>query len=218
MRNTKIFAERLRDLRINAGLSQEALGQKCGVTKSSINMYERGERSPKVETLEAIADYFNVDMEYLRGTSDIKNKYRESLGGLPDNIIPLPTMKKIPLIGDIACGTPILAVQNIEDELFAPEDINCDFALRCKGDSMIGANIMDGDVVYIREQAQVNDGQIAAVLIEDEATLKRVYYDHENNMVTLIAENPAVPPRIYQGEALDHIRVLGLAVGLTRKL
>ena len=217
MPKNNIFGERLRDLRISQGLSQEALGRKCGVKKSSINMYERGARQPKIETLETIADYFNVDLEYLRGTSDIKNMYRESRG-LPSNVIPMPEMHKIPLVGDIACGTPILAVENIEDNIFAPDDIRADFALRCKGDSMIGADIQEGDIVYIKEQDEVLDGQIAAVLIEDEATLKRVYYDKAQQMITLIAENPLIPPRIYQGEALDHIRVLGLAVGLTRKI
>lgn len=217
MYKDNIFGERLRELRLSQGMSQEMLGRKCGVKKSSINMYERGARQPKIETLEAIADFFNVDIEYLRGVSDVKNRYREALG-LPQNVIPMPRVHKIPLIGDIACGTPVLAVENIEDEVFSPDDIHADFALRCKGDSMVGADIQDGDVVYIRQQPTVNDGQIAAVLIEDEATLKRVYYDAAGDMVTLISENPAVPPRVYHGEALNHIRVLGLAVGLTRKL
>lgn len=217
MSKNNIFGERLRELRISQGLSQEVLGQKCGVKKSSINMYERGARQPKIETLEMIADYFNVDLEYLRGTSDVKNKY-QAFRGLPSNVIPMPTMKEVPLVGTIACGTPVLAVENIEDTVFMPDDIHADFALRCKGDSMIGADIQDGDIVYIREQRSVDDGQIAAVLIEDEATLKRVYYDALLSVVTLVAENPLVPPLIYQGEAINHIRILGPVVGLTRRL
>ena len=130
----------------------------------------------------------------------------------------MPKMKKIPLVGSIACGTPILAVENIEDEVDIPEEIHADFALRCKGDSMIGADIRDGDIVYIRHQDEVNPGQIAAVLVEDEATLKRFYYDEKAGIVTLMAENPSVAPIVYQGETLNHIRVLGLAVGLTRKI
>lgn len=210
------LSARLKSLREEKGLSQQEMASYIGKSKSSVNMYERGEREPGIEVLESYADFFNVDMNYLIGKSAVKNRYSPTPEA--ENIIPMPKMKKIPLVGSIACGTPILAVENIEDEVDIPEEIHADFALRCKGDSMIGADIRDGDVVYIRQQDEVNPGQIAAVLVEDEATLKRFYYDEKAGIVTLMAENPSVAPIVYQGETLNHIRVLGLAVGLTRKI
>lgn len=126
------------------------------------------------------------------------------------NIIPLPETKKIPLLGTIACGEPILAVENIEDYITVIKSLNADFALTCKGDSMINARIFDGDIVYIRQQDMVESGDIAAVLIDDEATLKRVklYPDH----IVLQPENPMYPPMVYWHEEMNNVRILGKAV------
>lgn len=129
---------------------------------------------------------------------------------LADNIIPLPKTKKVPLIGAIACGEPILAVENIDSYINMAEDINADFALKCKGDSMINARIFDGDYVYIRTQEDVDDGEIAAVLIGDEATLKRVH-KYPGKLV-LSPCNPMYNDLIYQNEQLNEIRILGKAV------
>ena len=122
-------------------------------------------------------------------------------------------MKRIPLIGTIACGEPLLAVENIEGEVDVPEHIRADFALRCKGDSMINARIFDGDIVYIRQQPAVENGQIAAVLIGDEATLKRVrlFEDH----ISLEPENPMYRPIVYWNGDMISVRILGLAVAFT---
>ncbi len=130
--------------------------------------------------------------------------------GTPDNIIPLPKTKKIPLLGTIACGEPILAAENIEALINADENLNADFALRCKGDSMINARIFDGDIVYIREQPDVEDGEIAAVLIGEEATLKRVY--KYPSKVVLRPENPLYDDMIYSKEEMNEVRILGKAV------
>lgn len=127
-----------------------------------------------------------------------------------DNLLPLPKTKKIPLLGDIACGCPILAEENIEALIAAPEHLHADFILKCKGDSMVNARIYDGDLVYIRQQADVDNGQIAAVLIGDSATLKRVY--KYTNKVVLQAENNAYEPLIYIDNELEEIKILGLAV------
>lgn len=127
-----------------------------------------------------------------------------------DNVLPLPKFKKVPLIGAIACGEPILAVENIDSYINMAEDINADFALKCKGDSMINARIFDGDYVYIRTQEDVDDGEIAAVLIGDEATLKRVH-KYPGKLV-LSSCNPMYNDLIYQNEQLNDIRILGKAV------
>ena len=129
---------------------------------------------------------------------------------LPDNIIPLPKNKKVPLLGTIACGEPILAVENIDKYVEMPETVHGTFALKCKGDSMINARIFDGDIVYIREQPDVENGEIAAVLIGDEATLKRVY--KTPSKVVLRPENPMYDDMTYSKEELNQIRILGKAV------
>lgn len=94
----------------------------------------------------------------------------------------------------------------------AGTNINADFCLKAKGDSMIGARIQDGDIVFIRKQSIVENGEIAAVIIDNEATLKRVYYEKDKNKLFLQAENPKYPPLSYEGEELDHIRILGKAI------
>lgn len=124
-------------------------------------------------------------------------------------------MYKIPLLGNIACGAPILAEEHIEEYIDIPKHVHADFALTCKGDSMINARIFDGDVVYIRQQEQVENGEIAAVLLDTEATLKRIYYYPEKNMLLLKAENPKYEDFIYVESELEQIRILGKAVAFT---
>ncbi len=203
------FSERFKELRLEHDLSQQALATQLGLSKSSVNMYERGEREPGLNTLESIADYFNVDMDYLLGKAPATGRYSFDV----DNLLPMPAMRKIPLVGSIACGTPILAEENREGDVDIPEHIHADFALRCKGDSMINARIYDGDIVYIRQQDSVEHGQIAAVLIDDEATLKRVHLFEDH--IVLEAENPQFRPMTFWGEEMRAIRILGRAVAFT---
>lgn len=216
------FSDRFKQLRKERGLTQQGLATELGFTKSSVNMYERGEREPGLESLETIADFFNVDMDYLLGASNTPNRFLAVADGssnpatAPDNILPMPATYTVPLLGTIACGEPILAAENIEDNVEVPEHIHADFALRCKGDSMINARIHDGDIVYIRQQPAVNNGEIAAVLIGDEATLKRVYVYEDH--VVLQPENPAYEPLVYFKDAMQAVRILGKAVGFTSLL
>lgn len=133
----------------------------------------------------------------------------------PD-ILPLPKTKRIPLLGTIACGEPILAEENLEGYVEAADEVEANFALRCRGDSMINARILDGDLVYIREQPDVENGEIAAVLIGDEATLKRVY--KYPGQVVLQPENPQYPPLVYSGEQLQDFRILGKAVAFLSRV
>ena len=216
------FSVRLRALREEAGMSQQDLADKVGKSKSSINMYERGEREPSQELQEFFADIFNVDLDFLLGRSEYRNRYAwlKSLNQstpLPSNIIPLPlTGKKVPVLGTIACGEPILAAENLDGEIDLPEGVNADFALQCKGDSMIDARILDGDYVFIREQPMVENGEIAAVLIGDEATLKRVYINGDQMM--LMAANAKYQPFTYSGDQLNNVRILGKAVWFLSKV
>lgn len=190
-------------------LSQEALAKELGLTRSSISMYELGKREPPLEVLELIADYYNVDMNTLLGKDS-------SQAVLPSNVIPMPKTYSVPLLGTIACGDPILAEQNIIDKVSVPETVKgADFALLCKGDSMVNARIYDGDIVYIHMQDAVENGEIAAVLIGDEATLKRVYYTPGGSRITLRPCNPLYPDYEYAGEELNKIRILGKAIAFT---
>ena len=202
------FGEKLKSLRISRNMTQEELADALDTSKQVISRYETNQRSPKIDIVQQYAERLGVPLTY----------FADNEIPVAANIIPMPTMRKIPLLGTIACGEPLLAAENIECDVDIPEHIKADFALRCKGDSMIGADILDGDIVYILQQDTVENGQIAAVLIEDEATLKRFYWDKAANVVTLVAENPLYPPQVYQGETLNHIKILGRPVGLTRAL
>lgn len=197
----------IKKLRTEHGFSQEELGSMLGVQRAAVQKWESGAvKNLKRETLKKLSEIFNVPP-----SSFIDEDYT-SYG----NVISFPKMSRIPLVGTIACGTPILATENIDGEVTVPEDINADFALRCKGDSMIEARINNGDIVYIRQQPTVDNGEIAAVLIDEEATLKRVYlYD---NTITLVACNSKYQPFVYTGEQLNQIRILGKAVGFTSTL
>lgn len=199
--NIKILRERL-------GLSQEALAEKVGYKdRSSVAKIESGLVDLSQSKIAAFAKALNVTPAQLMGISD------EFTFGLPSNVLPMPAMRKIPLVGTIACGKPILAAENIEDEVDVPEYIHADFALRCKGDSMINSRIFDGDIVYIRKQDVVENGEIAAVLIGEEATLKRVrkYEDH----ISLEPANPMYEPLVYWREDMNSIHILGKAVAFT---
>ena len=214
------FAERLKSLRREKGWSQQRLADELDLSKSSVNMYERGEREPGFETMEAIADLFNVDMNYLYGRTDIKIADPIVLAPkkptIPPGFEPMPKMKKIPLIGSIACGEPITAEQNIERYIGVPAAWRADFALTCHGDSM-SPTICDGDIVCIRCQPEVEQGEIAAVRIGEEATLK--HFHRQGETVMLLADNTAVcPPMVFAGPQLEEIQIEGRAVGFCRGL
>lgn len=203
---------RLKQLREQKGLSMRQVASSLGMPYTTYVNYEKGAREPNSETLILLADFFETSIDYMLGKSLLPSPTDFDL---PLNIIPMPKMNTVPLIGTIACGDPILAAENIEAEVSMPEHVVADFALRCKGDSMINARIHNGDIVYIRQQPTVENGQIAAVLIGDEATLKRVYYYPDSNKLVLNPENPKYEPFIYIGEEISSVRILGLAVAFT---
>lgn len=209
------FKTVLKSLRNSRNLTQEELAQKLNIGRSRISMYESGQREPDFETTELIADFFNVDVDYLLGRTSKTTMLPESMahGELPrfPNVFPIKT-QKIPLLGEIACGQPIFCTEDRESYVEAGTDVRADFCLKARGDSMVGARILDGDLVFIQRDAELENGQIFAVAIDDEATLKRVYYDAKSQVLQLMAENSRYAPLIYTGETLDHVHILGKAV------
>ncbi len=205
------IADRLRDALAIRKMKQADLVAATGIGKSSISTYLSGEYEPKQRNIYKMAKALNVNEAWLMG-QNVEMERNNTIFTIK-NISPMPEMKKIPLLGTIACGAPILAVENIDDYIEIPKHIKADFALTCHGDSMIGARIVDGDLVYIRAQPDVDNGQIAAVLIDNEATLKRVY-KYPNTLV-LRAENPNFRELVYQNQELEEIRILGLAVAFS---
>lgn len=183
------------------------LANASGVSKGSISQYLSGRNKATNDRLYAIARVLRVNPAWLLGYDVDMNDISVFYPGLE----PAPATRSVPLLGTIACGEPILAEENIQDLVQVPSDIKCDFVLRCKGDSMTGARIYDGDLVYIHAQPEVENGQIAAVLIDGEATLKRVYVfaDH----LILRPENPAYKDLVFDNR--NDVRILGLAVAFT---
>lgn len=198
--------DRLKSQRAHKNMTLEEVARKVGVTRATIQKYENGiiANIPS-DKIEALAEALDTTPAYIMG-------WDENQAAVP-GILPLPANKAYPLVGDIACGTPILAEENITEYIQFPGDLNADFCLRCKGDSMVDARIFDGDIVFIRKQVEVSNGEIAAVQIgEDTATLKRVYRSEDGNTLTLMAANPAYAPMVYSGEQLASVRILGKAV------
>lgn len=212
------FADRLKLLRKEKDWSQQRLADELNISKSSINMYERGEREPSFETMESIADLFNIDMDYLYGRTDIRLSdpiLPPASNPIPPGFEPLPQTVRLPRVGQIACGTPILAETNIDSYDNVPQNWHADFTLVCMGDSM-EPKIKDGDVVAIHSTPSVENGQIAAVRIGEEATLKRVFLFEDH--IELRAENPAFATILRMGEAMNEVTIEGKAVGLCRRL
>lgn len=204
------------EYRMKHNISMDRFSELSGISKGYISMLEKnqtqrgGEPSPSFEMYRNVAKTVGMDVDELIRT--VEGKISLVLPAAP-NILPMPEMRKVPLVGTIACGKPILATENIEDYVSIPKDLAGDFALTCKGDSMINARIFDGDIVYIRQQNTVENGEIAAVLIDGEATLKRVKLLPDR--IILEPENPLYDPMVFRGEEMNTVRILGKAVAFT---
>lgn len=196
--------DNIRIRRESLGMTQEELANALGYkSRSTIAKIESGENDITQSKISAFAKALRTTPAALMGWDD----------GLITNLFPIPKTR-IPLIGTIAAGEPVLAVENIEEYIDLAECTNADFCLRVTGDSMIGAGIRHGDIVFIRRQPEVEDGEIAAVLIDDEATLKKVYKFGE--VVQLRAENPKYEPIVLNGDRTA--RILGKAVSKLTKI
>ena len=203
--------EVLSKLKTENGLTTDQLSQKSGVPKGTLNKLLNGEtRNPTGGTLKKIADALSCPVELLYPRD---GRISDSLRNAGD-VLPIHR-RAVPVLGEIAAGVPIYADEDTE-LILCDDSLKCDFALRVRGDSMIGARIHDGDLVFIRCQDDVDDGEIAAVVLNDEATLKRVY--HIKNGLQLLSENPRYAPMIFTLDECDSIRILGKAVGFQSQL
>ena len=217
-KKTATFAQRLREGLDLRGMKQIELATRSGISKYSISHYLKGDWEGKQDAVYELARALNVSEAWLMGYDVPAERSAPKVSvqldkkpTIPPGFMPLPKMRKVPLIGAIACVDPITAIQNREGDVNAPVDMRCDFALKCQGESMIGAGIHDGDVVYIRIQPEVENGEIAAVRIGEEATLKRVYL--HNDYIELRPENPAFESIIRRREEMNDVQIEGKAVG-----
>lgn len=208
------FGSVLRVLRTRNNLTQKELGIAVGLSESTIGMYERGHREPDFETMESIADYFNVDMDYLTGRSPVERKHPitlESSQPIPGAFEVLAT-KRIPLLGRIAAGLPLYAEENIEGYIWTDKNHGAEyFGLRVAGDSMNAAGIKDGDIVVVRKQEELQPNEIGVILVDDGATIKRMQRKGSLVILNPQSTNPENTPQMY--DLKEHtIKVIGKVV------
>lgn len=200
-----MLSNNLKKLRKERGLTLDDLARALGTSRQTIHRYENGViANVPPEKVEQLARALGVTPSMLMGWGESVNT--EELG-----IMPI-TVKRLPILGEIACGDPIYASEEHESYACADSGLDADFCLRAHGDSMVGARILDGDIVFIRSQSSVDNGEIAAVIINDEATLKRVYYYPNEEKLILSPENPKYAPLVYIKDELNDIKILGKAV------
>ncbi|MBE6697306.1 MAG: helix-turn-helix domain-containing protein [Ruminococcaceae bacterium] len=216
MELTTSFTDRLRAAMDARGMRAVDLAHTTGLSKARISQYTNGIYVPKADAMHKLARALDVSDLWLEGY-DVPME--RGTGALPDypDIFPIER-RRIPVLGEIACGKPILTDEEHDSFVMSGTNLDADFCLRAKGDSMIGARIQDGDIVFIKKSDMVANGEIAAVVIEDEATLKRVYYYPEKSKLILTPENPKYEPLVFMGPELDEIHILGKAVAFQSEI
>lgn len=188
-------------------MTQTDLALKMGYAdKSMIAKIEKGNVDLPQSKILAFANVLETTPGELMGWD-----YETDAAETVDNIYKLDKIK-LPFLGKVACGEPIFADEDRESYIMIGTDIGADFCLQCQGDSMINARIHDGDIVFVKKTDIVENGEIAVVIIDDEATLKRFFYYREQNLVILKPENPKYQDIILTGEQLNQVRVIGRAV------
>ena len=200
--NKTVLIKRIENLCKERNITMNTAFLESGVGKNFKSNLKTA--NPTLGKLTLLALYFGVSREYLTGESN------ERGGGITSPV----KRRSVPILGSVACGAPIFAEESYEGYADVASDTKIDFCLYAKGDSMIDAGIRDGSVVFIKSQPTVENGQIAVVLIEDEATLKRVYFDRENGRLILNPANPAYAPIIVERSQIEAglVRILGKAV------
>lgn len=214
MNDSKTIINMIKDRRVELNMSQRELAKLTNLNNSTLSRYENFEREFPINDLPKFAKALNLDVNYLLGVED-KNSDDVDLSKIPGIILPVK-MKKIPILGTIACGEPIFAEENYEGYFMLDTNLpEADFILKAKGDSMIDADIYEGDLIFFRRKSVVDNGTIAAVIIEDEATLKKVYKNEHN--IVLQPCNSNYAPIVLSENDHKNIMVLGEMVGVYSK-
>ena len=193
------IGENIKYLRKRARYSQEQIARKLGITQGSISSWETGRTTPDTKQFFQLAQIFGVSTDVFFSDSPLRDLDAVNI-----------SKSAVPILGTIACGQPITAQQNVEGYADLPDGVHADFALRCKGDSM-DPTFEHNDLVLIRQTPDVQNGQIAAVGIDGEALLKRIY--RQGDTVVCVSDNPAYAPQIFP---MMDITIYGLAVGYVR--
>lgn len=203
------ISKRIKDRRQELGISVEELAIRIGKNKATIYRYENGDIGKvPYDVLEPLSEALDVSIGYLVGSEDTVEEHP-----LPSNLIPINKVNRIPIVGTIAAGTPITATENIESYLILNQEYKADFALKIKGDSMIDVGINDGDLALIIKDRPVTNGDIYAVLVDGEATLKKVYKN--DDYLTLQPCNSKYEPLVVKEE--DNPYIVGKLSGIVRK-
>ena len=206
-----MLSEKIKALRKEKGMSLEALADAIGTSRQTVHRYETGViTNIPSEKVEAMARALGTTPARLMGWEEERDF--PTLNSIKASPFSAVMTKSLPVLGNVACGEPIFASEEKTQYVRGSTSLTVDFCLRAKGDSMINARIFDGDLLFVRKQESVDDGEIAVVLIDDEATVKRVYFNREDGILTLMPENPTYKPMRYTGRELDRIRILGKVV------
>ncbi len=205
LENKQIMAKNIKKYMSLNNVSQTDICNALKFKPSTFSDWVNAKTYPRIDKIEMLANYFEIEK------SDLVEDKSNDDSDYINNIYKIDKIK-LPFLGSVACGEPIYADEDRESYIMVGTDIQADFCLQCKGDSMINARIHDGDIVFVRKQDIVNNGEIAVVIIDDEATLKRFYYYKEQNMVILRPENNKYQDIVLTGEELEKVRVIGKAV------
>ncbi len=200
------FRTRLAYAMAEKNIKAAELSRRTGISKPRLSQYKSGVYVPKADAICAMARALGVSEAYLLGTTDIPEIHS---GG---------RYKVLPILGEIACGYPVFANEEDGGAVYTDAETDADFCLIAKGDSMKDARINNGDTVFIKKADSVNNGEIAAIIINDEATLKRVYYYPEASKLMLISENSNYEPMVYSGDELEKIHIIGKAVAFKSEI
>ena len=203
--NKQIMAKNIKKYMSLNNVSQTDICNALKFKPSTFSDWVNAKTYPRIDKIEMLANYFGIEK------SDLVEDKSNDDSDYINNIYKIDKIK-LPFLGSVACGEPIYVDEDRESYIMVGTDIHADFCLQCKGDSMINARIHDGDIVFVRKQDIVNNGEIAVVIIDDEATLKRFYHYKEQNMVILRPENNKYQDIVLTGEELEKVRVIGKAV------
>lgn len=202
----KSIGKIIKSRRLELGMTMKELSVRVGVSEGTISRWESGEiKNMRISAVSALAKALVLSPSAVMGW-----------GKTPDDMISALQLQKTSLLREITAGQSVYAHKYAEEYLPSSADMKANYSLRVQGDSMINAGIRDGDIVYIQTQDNVENGQIAAVVIDNSVTLKRVYKGPD--FLQLVPENPKYAPMVFNGKNCSAVKILGRAIAVLNKL